>query len=160
MLIYERITGIFFMLLAVAVVLATQEFPTGSMGDPGPQLFPVAIAVMMFPMGLVLAIKRSTRSKPLQDEELGEFNAGRPDMGRLLLAGVLLLSMVAFVLIVEYLGTMVGIVTYLWGATWLLGERSFKAALRYLVFALIMGGALYVILYRFFQLSLPAGILI
>ncbi|EHA14689.1 tripartite tricarboxylate transporter TctB family protein [Halomonas sp. HAL1] len=158
MAIYERGTGIAFMLLAVAVFVVARQYPSGMMGDPGPQLMPITIAVLMFPLGLVLALKKPERQASSQDEEVGDVGGGEKlDLGRLVLVGVLLLSMVGFVLMVEYLGTIVAIMIYIWIATLLLGERSLKAAAQYLVFALATGAVLYAVLYQFFRMSLPSG---
>lgn len=151
MVIYQRISGMAFMALAAAVFVAARQYPPGAMGDPGPQLFPMTIAALMFPLGLLLALKKPPQA-----------GANKPvpfDPGRLLLALLLLLVTIGFVLVMEHLGTMVGIALYLFCSALILGPRSVKAVLAYAAMTLAVSGVLYLIFFRVFELALPAGIL-
>lgn len=153
MLIYQRVLGLGFMALAVLVFIAARQFPPGAMGDPGPQLLPMLVAVLMFPLGLALTLQR----KVLDSEEK---EGGEPvNAHRVLLAAALLVLTLVLVLALEWLGTALAMVLYLWIAAAMIGRRDPVSLLRYLVVSALIGGALYFIFVQVLGLTLPVGLL-
>lgn len=153
MLIYQRVLGLGFMALAVLVFIAARQFPPGAMGDPGPQLLPMLVAVLMFPLGLALTLQRK-----VLDSEAKE--GGEPvNVHRVLLAVALLVLTLVLVLALEWLGTALAMVLYLWIAAAMIGRRDPVSLLRYLVVSALIGSALYLIFVQVLGLTLPVGLL-
>ncbi len=153
MLIYQRALGLGFMALAVLVFIAARQFPPGAMGDPGPQLLPMLVAILMFPLGLALALKRKlVDGSPKSDDE-------PVDWRRALLAAVILMLTVVLVVALEWIGTALAMVLYLWIAAALIGRRDPLSLLRYLLVSALIGGALYFIFVQVLGLTLPVGLL-
>lgn len=153
MLIYQRALGLFFMALAALVFIAARQFPPGTMGDPGPQLLPMLVAILMFPLGLALSLQRKLLDENSQND------TATINVNRVLLAAALLGLTVVLVVALEWLGTALAMVLYLWIAAAMIGKRGPVSLLRYLVVSALIGGALYFVFVQVLGLTLPVGLL-
>ncbi len=73
--------------------------------------------------------------------------------------GVLLLVLTGlFIGSLDYLGVLLSTVSFLWLAALLLGKRSARAALIYLVASCLIGGLAYVVFVKVLHLTLPSGL--
>lgn len=153
MIIYQRALGLGFMALAVLVFIGARQFPPGAMGDPGPQLLPMLVAVLMFPLGLALALQRKVVDENAQADK------GPVDVKRVFLSAALLVLTVVLLFALEWLGTALSMVLYLWIAAVMIGKRDPLSLLRYLVVSALIGGSLYFIFVQVLGLTLPVVLL-
>lgn len=148
----NRLLGVLFIFLALSVLWAASQLPDGAMGDPGSAVYPMAIALLMLPLGLILAMQKAVA--------VGHKNTGevaRVHRQGLFRGAALLVLTGLFIGSLEYLGVLAATVCFLWLAAILLGRRTLPAIASYFMAALLIGGGAYLVFVKLLHLTLPSG---
>ncbi len=141
----ERISGLFWLLLAVIVMVASYRLGLGTMRRPGPGFFFFWAGLFMGTLALIVLVQAwtsRTESQPLF--------RGR----NILKVALVLISVVLYALFIEHLGFVA--VTFLL-FIFLLGFMEKKGGIFTLLTSLLVTGLAYVIFKVLLQSQLPTG---
>ena len=146
----NRLFGIGFLFLAVFMFAISEQIEVPDlMGDPGPLLLPRIVEFLMGGLGIALSFMKG---KPVPAIETG------PRGGFAVLA-MSAAAALLFVILLDMSGFTVATAVYLFLATAILGNRTPKALVSYLIGACVASVVLGFILGSLLELPLP-GILI
>lgn len=67
----DQFSGMLLIALALYILWANQEFPVGSLAQPGPGYMPLLLAIFLGAMGLLIALW-GARSRPLREVQWSE----------------------------------------------------------------------------------------
>jgi putative tricarboxylic transport membrane protein len=139
----DRIFGILMLLLAVSYTWTARGFDPGFMSDPlGPSTFPYLLGAVLAITGLYLLIRPDAP-------------AVWPDPRHLLQMGLIVVVLVAYAGLLEWLGFLIATTLTVFVLSWRLGARPLIAVLTGIGVSLAVYGLFDMLL----ELPLPAGLL-
>lgn len=137
----DQFSGLMLIALALFVAWANREYPLGTLSEPGPGYLPLALAIFLGAMGLLIALGGS-RSQRLSA-------IAWPEATR---AVVVVLACVAAVLLLEPLGYRITVIAFL---VFLLGVVERKRPLAVALVALVFGFGSYYVVGDLLHVPLP-----
>ncbi|MEZ2719991.1 tripartite tricarboxylate transporter TctB family protein [Paenalcaligenes hominis] len=157
----RQVLALAFIALAVAVYMYAGTFPLGEGGDPGPRVFPRAIAIVMGGLAILqflISIKSQpsqTKAKsPTKSKALGLWS---PKLTR---CYVFLLLIMVLALAFEWLGAYSATALFLLISFFFLNKSTKNKLLYSVVWALGFTAAIYLVFEEVFSIPLPAGLFI
>ncbi len=141
------------LIAAIITYMSMQLKATGYEGDPGPKMFPMIGAALMFICGLALVVK--------QGEEAGVFLTGKQWKAALSLFGVYIGATVLFFLV----GFTIAVPIIIFVLTFMMSKLSLKditlkkRIIKSLVFAILAGAGIYLAYVVGLNASLPKGLI-
>jgi len=157
----KRVLALAFIALAVAVYAYAGTFPLGEGGDPGPRVFPRAIATVIGVLATLqffISIKSQASQvkakSPTQPKTLGLWST------KLTRCYMFLLLITVFALAFEWLGAYSATALFLLISFFVLNKSTKNKLLYSVTWALGFTAAIYLVFEEVFSIPLPAGLFI
>lgn len=143
----DAVSGIFFLLIGVAIVAFSSIIEVGSFDNPGPGLFPLLSGIILTCLSLILLIKATKLP------EVDIFNLSKEGHIRVFgLPGAIIL----YAIVVDFLGFVIATFFLLTYFLKFISKYSWKRAI---LFALLAALSTYLIFNILLEVGLPSGLM-